>query len=192
MSSLAIRRAAPANNVVANTGNAQIFGLTSNPLVPVTIGAPGKLVLEAKRFTIRAEGYLTTNGAYTAKASLVAGLSIPAVPFTIGNWTLLGAGTARAVGTTTCPWWFEANLIYDSVSGKLHGTFQQLVNNLYDASAAIANVVTGINGTNLPVTQPGPVVVQPADPIVYFGIGLTFGTADALNVGNLTNFELAF
>lgn len=187
MSSLAIRRAAPANNVVANTGNAQLFALTSNPLVPVTVAAPGKLILEAKRFTVRAEGYLTTNGAYTAKASLVAGLTIPGTPFTIGNWTLLGAGTARAVGTTTCPWWIEANLICDSISGKLHGVFNQLVNNLYDATAAVANVVTGINGTNLPVGS-----VQPADPIVYFGVALTFGTADALNVGNLTNFEIAF
>lgn len=190
MSSLAIKRAAPANSVVANTGNAQVFTLASNAAAPAVVAAPGKLILEGKRFTVRAEGNLQTVGAYTAKASLLAALTIPGTPLTAANWTLLGSGTARAVGTAWAPWWINADLIFDSMSGALQGTFNQMVNNLFDASAAIANQVTGINGTNQNVTQ-GATVVPPADPVLYFAVALTFGTA-GLNVGNLMNFELGF
>jgi hypothetical protein len=193
MSSLAIRRAAPSNNVSAAVTTAQLFTLASNALAPVTIAAPGKLVLEGKRFTVRAEGNaVTAADTYTVKATLFAATAIPATPLTPGNWTLLGTGTARAVATAgSVPWWIEANLIIDSVGGRMQGTFQQLANNLFDGAAAITNQVTGINGTNVPVTQAG-TVVQPADPIVYFAVGLTFGTGSAANIGTLANFELAF
>jgi len=190
MSSLAIKRAQPATAVVANTGNAQVFALASNTAVPVTIPVPGKLILEGKRFMVRAEGNLYTAGNYTAKASLIAGLTIPGTPFTIGDWTLLGAGTARAVNNTWSSWNIQADLQFDSLSGYLQGIFQQLINNLYDGSAAIANQLSGINGTNANVTQ-GATVVAPADPVFYVGVALTFGTA-GLNIGNLYNFELGF
>lgn len=190
MSSLAIKRAQPANNVIASVNTAQVFSLLSNSAVPATVPAPGKLILEAKRFRVRAEGWLQTVGAYTAKASLLAALTIPATPLTAANWTLLGTGTARTVSTAYSPWWIEADLICDSNSGALQGVFNQMVNNLYDASAALSNQVTGINGTNANVTQ-GATVVAPADPILYFAVALTFGTA-GLNIGNLTNFELGF
>jgi len=193
MSSSAIKRAAPANPVIASVNTSQIFALASNPLIPCTVAAPGKLALEAKRFTVRAEGSAKTAvDAYTVKATLFGALVVPATPFTPGNWTLLGAGTARAVATAgSVPWWIEANLIFDSVGGLLQGAFQQMANNLFDATAAITNQVTGINGTNVPVTQ-GASVIQPADPVVVFAVGLTFGTANAANVGNLSNFEVAF
>lgn len=192
MSSLAIRRAAPANPVVAAVNTAQVFSLLSNALVPATVVAPGKLVLEAKSFKLRAEGNYSAAGAYTLKASLLGAVAIPAVPLTAANWTLLGAGTARAIGAAGFSnWWIEANLIFDSDSGLLNGTFNQMVNNLYDAAAAIANQVTGINGTNVSKTQAGTVVPQ-TDPAVYFAVALTFGTANAANVGNLVNFEVGF
>lgn len=191
MSSIAIRRAAPANPVTANSNAAQVFSLLSNGLLPVTIGAPGKLVLEAKRFTVRAEGNAQLAGAYTTKASLLAALVTPATPLTAANWTLLGSGTARAIGAAGwTPWWIEANLIFDSASGNLQGTFNQMVNNLFDVSAALANQVTGINGTNVNITQ-GANVVPPTDPALVFAVALTFGTA-GLNVGNLMNFEVGF
>lgn len=193
MSSAAIRRAPPANTVGAAVTTSQIFTLASNSLLPVTVGAPGKLALEAKRFTVRAEGSVKTAvDAYTVKATLFAALAVPATPLTPGNWTLLGAGTARAIATAgSVPWWIEANLIFDSVGGALQGNFQQMANNLFDGSAAITNQVTGINGTNVQVTQ-GASVIQPADPVVYFTVGLTFGTANAANLGTLSNFEIAF
>jgi hypothetical protein len=193
MSSAAIRRAPPSNVVTAAVTTAQVFSLASNSAIPTTVPCPGKLALEAKRFTVRAEGSAKTAvDAYTVKATLLAGLVIPATPFTATNWTVLGAGSARAVATAgSVPWWIEANLIFDSVGGAMQGTFNQLANNLFDASAAITNQVTGINGTNLNVTQ-GATVVPPADPVVVFAVALTFGTANAGNVGTLSNFEIAF
>ena len=194
MSSLAIKRAQPANPVIANTTNAQVFALSSNAAVPCTIPVPGKLILEGKRFTIRAEGNLYTAGNYTAKASLFSALTIPATPLTIGNWTcLMGAGTARAVNNAWSSWYIQADLQFDSLSGTLQGTFQQLINDLYDGAAALGNggaALTGINGTNANVTQGG-TVVPPADPVFYVGVALTFGTG-GLNIGNLYNFELGF
>lgn len=191
MSSSAIRRAAPANPVQAAVATAQVFSLASNNVLACMVSVPGKLVLEAKKFTVRAEGNLVTAGAFTALCSLLGATSPPATPLTIGSWTLLGAGTARAVGTTWSPWFIEANLILDSRSGNMQGTFQQLVNNLYDAPAPLANQVTGINGTLGSVTQ-GATPVPPADPIVFFAVALTFSAANAGNAGYLTNFEVGF
>lgn len=192
MSSIAIRRAAPAAPVSASVATAQVFPLASNTLLPLTVAAPGKLVMEAKRFAVRAEGNaVTAVAAYTVKASLLGALTIPGTPFTAANWTLLGSGTARAVAAAgSVPWWIEAKLIFDSVGGAMQGTFNQMVNNLYDAEAALANPLAGINGTNLTVTQGGSPVL-PADPVAYFAVALTFGTAGA-NTGNVSNFEIGF
>lgn len=194
MSSSAIRHAPPANPVNAASAVAQVFTLASNALQPVTVAAPGKSAIDGRRFTVRAEGRAqVTTAAYTVKASLLAALVAPATPLVAANWTLLGAGTARAIATPNVPvpWWLEANLIFDSLGGALQGSFSQLANNLFDAQAALANQVTGINATNLPVTQAG-TVVQPADPALVFAIALTFGTADAGNIGALNNFEIGF
>lgn len=195
MSSLAIRRGAPANPVSAAVNTAQVFALLSNTALPNTIGAPGKSILEAKRFYVRAEGTaLVATSGYTLKASLLAntGAAAPATPFTSTNWTLLGAGTARAIATSDlyAAWWIEAVLQFDSLSGLMQGTFNQMVNNLYDGAAAISNQPSGINGTNLSITQ-GSTVVAPTDPAIVFAVALTFGTAGA-NVGNLVNWEVGF
>jgi len=193
MSSTAIRRAAPANPVNASVATAQIFALASAPTIPVTVAIPGAGALDGRRFMVRAEGnvYIST-AAYTAKVGLYAALTIPATPFTPGNWTLLGAGTARAAAAPGYfPWWIEAELMYDSAGGLMQGTFSQMVNNLFDARAAIANQLTGINGTNVTVTQ-GSTPVPPANPVAVIAAAITFGTANAANVGNLVNFEVSF
>jgi len=192
MSSIAIQRAAPANPVNTAVATAQIFTMASNPLLAASVSLPGKLAIEQKRFTLRAEGNATVStAAYTIKATLFGASALPSAPLTPANWTLLGAGTARAVAAAgTVPWWIEANLIMDSTSGLLQGTFQQLVNNLFDAAAAITNQVTGLNGTNVTVTQ-ATVPIPPADPVAWFAVGITFGTAGA-NSANLANFEIGF
>lgn len=191
MSSSAIRRAAPASQVAALVATAQVFALASNAQLPATVAAPGKLALEGKRFNVRAEGYAAAAGAYTIQASLLAALAVPANPLTAGSWTLLGAGTAQALAAAGgCPWWIEAQLIFDSQSGKMQGTFNQMINNLMNAAAPIANQITGINGSNAIVSQAG-TPVPPTDPALVFAVALTFGTAGA-NTGNLANFEIGF
>ena len=192
MSSFAIRRAAPAAQLAGTAATAQIFALASNTQLAASLPVPGKGALEGKGFYIRAEGSaFVAAGTTTVKASLYAATALPATPLTPGSWTLIGAGTARAIATSSwAPWWFEANLMYDSNGGLMQGTFEQMANNLYDVRGAAANVLTGINGTNVTVTQAG-TPVPPADPVAYFAVGLTFGTAGA-NLGNLANFELGF
>lgn len=188
MSSAAIRRAAPANPMTATAG---VFSLTSNNLLACTCPASGKQSLEGKRFRVRAEGnVIMAVGTTTLKPQLLAGTVVPASPLTIGSWTALAAGTAQACPTTGCPWWVEADVICDSTSGLLHGTFAQLVNNVYVPLAAITGIVTGINGTNQSVLQ-GATNVPPADPILWFAVGITFSAAGA-NTCNLMNFEVAF
>jgi hypothetical protein len=82
-----------------------------------------------------------------ARSPLIVGLYAGIVaPTLAAPGTLIAVSTARAVGTTTAPWWVEAELLFDSVSGKLQGVQSAIVNNLYDAKAALAAVVAGING----------------------------------------------
>lgn len=188
MSSIAIKRAAPANQMTA-TG---VFSFVSNNALACTVTAPGKSILESKRFRVRAEGNcLMAVGTTTLKPQILAGLTLPASPLVIANWTAaLTAGVAVACPTTGCPWWAECDLIFDSVSGLMHGTFNQVVNNSFTASAAISGVLTGINSTNAPVVQSG-TTVGVSDPVVYFALGMTFSAAGA-NICNLTNFELGY
>jgi hypothetical protein len=193
MSSIAIQRGAPAANANGNSASAQIFALASNPLVPVTVAAPGAGAINGRRFTLRAEGAAYASvAAYTVRAALYAALTIPASPLTAANWTLLGTGTARAVAAPGwVPWWIEADLIFDSNGGLMQGAFSQMANNLFDVKAAITNPLTGLNGTNVPVNQAG-TVVQPANPACYFAAGIVFGTASSNNIGTLVNFEVGF
>lgn len=189
MSSIAIRPAPPAAQLIAQVTTAQIFALLSNPLAPVTVGVPGKRRVEGKHFNVRAEGYVTTPGASTTmKPTLLGALAIPGTnPLAIGSWTTIAAGTAVACPNNgSCPWWLSAELITDSISGLLQGTEGQMVNNTLGASAAITGVLTGLNGTNQKVGS-----IVPADPIAYLAVALTFSAAGA-NIGNLNNFEIAF
>lgn len=192
MSSSAIRRAAPAAQLTGTVATAQIFALASNSALPCTLGIPGKGALDGRRFTVRAEGSaFVAAGTTTVNATLLAANAIPAAPFTAANWTLIGAGTATAIATASyAPWWIEGDLIYDSNGGLLQGTYSALANNGLKIRAAITNQLTGLNGTNVTVTQ-GATPVPPADPVCYFAVALTFGTAGA-NVGNLANFEIGF
>jgi len=184
-SSATIRKALPANPVNANVTSAQVFALTSNTAAPATVAVPGKLVLEARKFRVRASGNLFTGGTLTALATLLMAKTIPGTPFTSGNWTVLGAGTARSVANTWSPWWIETDLAFESSGGTMGGVFSQMVNNLYDAPAAISNRLTGLNGTNAVV---GTTAI--ADPVFYLAVAITFGTGNAANLANLSEFVL--
>jgi hypothetical protein len=194
MSSIAINRAAPANPIPGGVTSAQIFALASNPLLPATVSAPGKLAIEAKRFRVRGEGNAVVSvNTTTVKPTLYAGLVVPASPLVAGSWTIIAAGAAVAISTTTltAPWWIEADLIFDSIGGFMQGAWNQMVNNGWTANAAIGNQISGINGTNQNVVQ-ATVTIPPADPVVQFALGLTFSAANAANVGNCSNFEVSF
>lgn len=192
MSSSAIRHAALAAQLTGAGTGAQVFFLSSNNALPCTVAAPGKGVLDGRRFSIRAEGSaFVAAGTTTVNATLLGGLTIPGTPLTAANWTTIGAGTATAIATAAfAPWYIEADLSYDSNGGVLQGCYSALINNGYKIKAAISSTLTGINGTNAPINQAG-TVVAPADPVAYFAVALTFGTGGA-NIGNLANFEIGF
>lgn len=189
MSSAQIRRSQPPAQLTGTVTTAQIFALLSNSLAPAILGVPGKLRVEGKRFSVRAEGYFTTPGAATTvKPSLVGGLIVPGTnPLTIGSWTTIAPGTAVAgPNNGSALWWLQADLITDSVSGLMQGSVGQMVNNTLTAAAAVAAVLTGLNGTNQTIGSK-----PPADPVAVLAIALTFSAAGA-NIGNLSNFELDF
>lgn len=192
MSSIAIERAAPAAQLTGTAATAQVFALASAPTQACLISVPGKGALDGRSFRVRAEGSaFVAAGTTTVNATLLGATVIPGTPLTAGSWTTIGAGTATAIATAAyAPWWIEANLIYDSNGGLLQGTYSALINNGLKVNAAITNQLTGINGTNVTVTQ-GATPVPPADPVAWFAVALTFGTAGA-NIGNLANFELGF
>ena len=192
MSSSAIRRAAPAAQITGTVTTAQVAALASNPLLPLTVAVPGKGVLDGRMFIVRAEGSaFVAAGTTTVNATLLGGNAIPATPLTAANWTTIKALTATAIATASyAPWYLEGRLIYDSNGGLLQGTVKGMINNTLIAEAAITNQLTGINGMNVPISQAG-TLVQPADPVAYFALALTFGTSGA-NIGNVANFEIGF
>jgi hypothetical protein len=180
MSTSSINRATPATSlpskVNANSVAVQVFNRADSVLLPVVLTAPGGGVLEQKKFLVRGSGYCTTAGAYTVVVGLYAGIVAPTLA---APGTLIAVSTARAVGTTSCPWWVEADLIFDSVSGKLQGVQSAMVNNLYDARVALAAVVAGINGA-----------VGSGEPAIYFALGITFNTGNVANIGVCSDFVL--
>jgi hypothetical protein len=187
MSTSAIQRAQPAANLLAAVTTAQIFALLASgvsigaaapPATACVLYVPGSKRLEQKRWVPRASGIVTTAGAFTAQVSLYGAVVPPtgAASLIAANWTLLGAGAAQAVGTTTAAWLIEAEMLFDSVSGKLQGTFNTNVNNTPVASAAIANQLTGINGAT--------------EPVLALAVGITFSSGNAGNIGVMADFAL--
>ena len=191
MSSTAIQVAPKAAQVSAAILTAQIFPNLSIPTLPAILNVPAGGRLEQQKFKVRASGYATTQAATTTVLlSLFGKPVVPGTPLTPANWTLLGASTARVVNTTSCPWWIEADLTMDSISGKLGGTFNALINDLYDASAPIANILTGLNATSYPVVQ-GANTIPAVEPAFAVCVGITFGVnASVGNIGNLGNLIL--
>lgn len=99
-------------------------------------------------FYIVASGYIKTTNSSTITLKLYSGTSL-----TPGSNTLLSSSGAITQNTATAPWKMIAEMVYDSVSGKLTGTVEWVVNNNLVAKAAISNVITGIADTANPVAN---------------------------------------
>jgi hypothetical protein len=190
MSAGALYTSVPAGPINANVATAQLFPNRQVPSLPVTLNVLGSGRLEQRKWTARASGSATTGVESTVTVSLYAAKTLPATPFVAADWTLVAASTARTIDAATAGWEIEASLMFESVGGTLQGTFQDMIDNLYDAAAAITGTLTGLNGTSNKVTQPGDVVVIPAEPVFYLTCGLTFGTANVDNSAVLGDFSL--
>jgi hypothetical protein len=75
----------------------------------------------------------------------------------------------------------SAQVVFDSVSGKLQGTISFVANNVIVATVALSNVVTGVNNSNALGTA-----------ILNFVLSVTFGTANAGNQFNVKEFAINF
>ena len=172
MSSRQITAAPAAGILNAASTAAQVFVQMSNANLAALVAVPGSKRLEGRKFNCRATGVCTTSGAAVTVQPLLAVGSSP----NIANDTIIAQPAATTVATTSCPWTIEASLTFDSTSGKLTGQFTSNVNNAVGAPAALATVITGLNGAT--------------DPVFNLIVGITFSTASTGNIATLTEFVL--
>ena len=101
---------------------------------------------EQTLFNVVASGYIKTTASSNITLKLYSGTST-----TPGSNTLLKSSGTVAQNSATAPYAVKAELIYDSVSGKLTGEVKFFINNSLVAAAAVTNVVTGVSNSNNPV-----------------------------------------
>lgn len=92
---------------------------------------------------------------------------------TLANDNGIGASTARAVNSTTAPFYFEAKLQWDSVGKALKGQISFEINNLVDVFAA-TTAITGLT----------------ADSELNFLVSATSSAGNAANVINLQELTI--
>jgi hypothetical protein len=161
--------------VNANVATMQIFPRLDDATKAyiLQLAGAGKGSVVNKRFIVRASGRITTATATNVTLTLQSGTSLVS-----GNNATMKASTARACNTASCPWWLQAELIFDHTSGLLHGVAEFLVNNLYDAKAAITAVA---NITDASV-----------DPLANMVAGVTFSANDPGNKAFIDEFVYGF
>jgi hypothetical protein len=159
----------PATQVVANTAETVLVD-PANTAIPLILTIPPSSPLEQEEFEVIASGTLNHGASLTVNIKLYSGTSL-----TVGSDTLLGASGAISAFTGKAPWKLRAKAIYDSVSGKMNGTIQFVVNNNLVAEAAFSNVVTGISNSTF-------------NGVVNFVLSVTFGTGNAANSITVKDF----
>ena len=140
-----------------------LFSLNPNALIPTLGGGVAVLRLidqgsvpsaftttPVKGIKVRALGSVTTGGTtnITLKLYQVTNAQIAAgIAVTGFTAQAVAASTARAVNSTTAPFYLEAFLQYDPVSNRITGKFEDIINGLFDAPAA-STIVTGLLAEN--------------------------------------------
>jgi hypothetical protein len=150
MSGLNVQGAGNAILAVSQTFNSATEAKILNPqnsAAPLTVPISPDSTLEQTIWDVIVSGYIKTGASGTIAIALYADAL---VAITAGN---LLHKTAAAVtqNSATAPFWFHAQLIYDSVSGKLQGKAGGMINNVIDPEIALTNVITGISNTSNPV-----------------------------------------
>lgn len=148
------------------TGTSTAEAMVDNPASagnPLLVQVPSKSPLEGKPFHLEFSGYIKTGGTTNVTAKLYSGTSN-----TPGSNTLLGSSGTVAQNTATAPFRAYADLIFDSVSGKLTGTVAFLINNTVVAAVAVSNVITGLNNAT-------------GNPVASFGLSFTCSGGFAAN-----------
>lgn len=172
-----IAAALPAKQSVLGTAETVIL----NPSVlaqALLCAIPPNSPLEQKRFRISASGYVQTSQSSTVAFGLRLGTSIVAASDT----SVCSSGASSAIATTTVPFSFDVDAIYDSVSGKLSGFFTLMIGSQLIGPTAFAAVAASLNNAG---GAQGAAVAN-------FVLTVTFGTGATANVVNLQGWEIQF
>jgi hypothetical protein len=171
----------PVTQIVAGTVETMVLAATPASLAssPVNLEpsatavlampVPPNAFIAGLRFSALWQGVITAGAALSATLKLYG--SKATLSTTPGSNTLLGTSGAQAFGAAgSFDFWAEFQGIYSAATGKLTGVVIFLVNNVFVGSVAVSNVITGITATN-----------TTGQPILNFGLSITFGTANATN-----------
>jgi len=114
----------------SSTAEFQFTDTASTPVrLMVKVGQPQ---LKNKLFKVKAGGRVTGGTTTNFTVKLDSGTSA-----TIGSNTTIEASSARAVDSESANWFIEAVCFCDETSDKLGGFGRSMVNDLYDAEAAL-------------------------------------------------------
>jgi hypothetical protein len=167
----------PAKQAITGTAETQMTDPALANANPLVLALPPGGPCEQEAFDITFSGYVTTTQSSTVVFKLYLGASA-----TIGSNTVLASTTSATVATTTVPFRFTVTLNYDSVSGKLTGTYSGIIGGTLTALTALtgAPVSASANnaGTNL------------GTPVLSFTLTVTFGTGATANTVNLKDFGI--
>ena len=134
-----------AQNVTSAT-EAKILS-PQNASAALSIQLSPDTALEQTLFDVVISGYIQTRASGTIALGLYADASATVVSADLLHKT----AAAVTQNTAIAPFFFHAQLIYDSVSGKLIGKAGGMINNVIDPEIALTNVITGISNTANPV-----------------------------------------
>ena len=134
------------------------------PSTALIAAIPSKSGLEQILFKIQASGRCAVNATTTTLTiKLYSGISL-----TVGSDTLLKSSGAITPTDTSFPWFLEGNGIYDSTSGKFHGTVKFVIDNQIVSEAVFTNAVSSVNDSN--------------NSVISLVLSATFSAASASNV----------
>jgi len=139
--------------------------------IPLLCAIEPNANLEQIPFELNWSGYIKTAASMTVTLKLYQGTSL-----TPGSNSLMLTSGAITQNSATAPFFAYGKFVYDSVSGKLMGTVEYLINNTIVAKAAVSTVITTVNNVN--------------NPVVVFCVSVTFSVANAANAINTQNLSV--
>lgn len=155
--------------VTVNTETQIVNG--SNSALPLSASLEPNTTQEQIPFDVNVSGYLTTGTTTNVTLKVFSGVST-----TIGSNTSIATSGAIAQNSASAPFFMRLKAIYDTVSGKLGGIFEGVINNTLFGPTALSAVITGIsNSTN---------------PVIALSLTVTFSAANAGNKINIADFSL--
>lgn len=138
----------PATQAIVSASEIKILS-PENAAVALSISLPPNTADEQAVLDLMVSGYIKTTATGTLALALYAD---GAVAITAGN-LLHKTASAATQNTATAPFLFHAQMIYDSVSGKLQGKAGGQINNVLDPEIAFTNVITGLSNAANPVAN---------------------------------------